>query len=133
MLPEWYYRPQPRRLAWGSTRIVVLTRRWAIKLPRPTEWRLFLHGLLANMQERQWSSLHDPRLCPVKWSLPGGWLVVMPRAEPISDDAWAVMNPEAWCGEREEDEMPYCIPVEAKRDSFGRLPNGRIVAVDYGT
>ena len=105
----------------GVTREVFLVGRWAVKVPSFRCWRLFLTGLLCNMQEREWSRTNDPRLCPVKYSCPGGWWVVMPRCEPIT-------------GEQSEQAAAACsdLPVEPKTCSFGRLPDGRIVAVDYG-
>jgi hypothetical protein len=121
---------EPKRgVAWGATRMVLLTRRWAIKLPRPTEWRLFLHGLLANMQERMFWTMRDDRMCPVHFSLPGGWLVVMPFARPLTDEEWAAFDADKFCVGNEDDAM---VPAENKRDSFGVL-SGRVVAVDYGS
>jgi len=110
----------------GATRTVLLTKRYAIKVPRLASWRLFLCGLLANMQEREFSRAGWPELCPVLFSLPGGWLVVMPRAAPLSDLEWAQIDM------RWPDRADYVVPVEMKRDSFGRLLS-RIVAVDYGS
>ena len=89
-----------------------------------------LYGLLANMQEREFSSITNigrtPFACPVIMSIPGGWLNVMPRCEPLSDDQWDEVQsrcPGSF--------LP--IPVEyGKRDSFGVL-DGRIVVVDYGS
>lgn len=110
----------------GATRAVLLVGRVAIKAPRMSTWRTFLSGLLANMQEREFARTGWPELCPVVFSVPGGWLLVMRRAEPLSDAEWCTVHPE-W-GDREE----YAVPVEMKRDSFGVL-DGRIVAIDYGT
>ncbi len=113
----------------GATRWVFLLGPWAIKVPRPTEWRLFLLGLLGNMQERQfWEMAKAQRLlcyCPIVASIPGGFLAVMRRARPLNDAEWARVDA------REFQERFHC-PVEAKRDSFGVL-EGRIVAIDYGS
>jgi len=117
------------RLAYGATRAVLLIGGLAVKIPRPTEWRLFLLGLLANMQERQFARTGWPELCPVLFSLPGGWLVVMPRASILTDEEWdriAYADIYSFANQQE-----YAIPVELKSDSFGWL-NGRLVAVDYG-
>ena len=111
----------------GSTRFVLLIGAIAVKIPRPTGWKLFLHGLLANLQEREFSRTFWPELCPVRFSLPGGWIVVMPRCIPMSDAEWREFEVEHFT-ERPD----YSIPAEHKQDSFGWL-NGRIVAVDYGT
>lgn len=115
------------KVKFGATRLVFLFGRHAFKIPRPTTWRSFLNGLLSNMQERDFGRLGWPELCPVVASLPGGWLIVMPRADPVRDKEWAQFNPEVFCenGER-------TLPVEYKQDSFGIL-NGKVVAVDYGS
>lgn len=111
----------------GITREVLLTRRYAIKIPKLIYgWHKFLCGLLANMQERQFADANLPGLCPVVFSLPGGWILVMRRAEPLTDEEWRAFDARSFC------ERPDCtVPAEFKRDSFGVL-DGRIVAVDYG-
>lgn len=111
----------------GTTRNVLLIGRWAVKVPSITEWRLFLLGLLANMQEARFSRCGWQELCPVVFSIPSGLLIVMHRAEPITRDEFFAIDVELW-----RDRGEYIIPVEAKLDSFGRL-NGRVVAVDYGS
>ena len=113
--------------AHGTTRFVILTKNYAIKLPTVVEWRLFLHGLLANMYERMnYQAFKDTasisyRLCPICFSLPGGWLVVMKRAKPLVRDQFQLVDQIDWTP----------IPVEEKLDSFGWY-DGKIVAVDYG-
>lgn len=117
----------------GVTREVILTRSFAIKVPKLTYgWRLFLRGLLANMQERQFWTTRDHRLCPVVWSLPGGWLVVMMRAREMADAEWALFDAERFCGTPDDCEFEMIVPAEPKQDSFGWL-DGRVVAVDYGS
>lgn len=111
----------------GITREVFLTRRYAIKIPKLIYgWHKFLCGLLANMQEAAFGTTNWPELCPVVFSIPGGWLLVMLRVEMLTDAEWATFDVRAFCerGDR-------TIPAEFKRDSFGRL-DGRIVAIDYG-
>jgi len=131
----------PVRVERGATRVVVLAGRWAFKFPTPVYgWRNFLYGLLANMQERMFATTGWPELCPVLFSLPGGWIVVMPRCESLRvDGAWVDPVPH-WWGDEGPDEAwwaaftqraEYEVPVEHKADSLGLL-NGRIVAVDYG-
>lgn len=114
------------KVCWGTTRTVLLIHRWAIKMPAMSEWRLFLLGLLANMQERSFGMTGWPKLCPVVFSIPGGWLVVMRRAEPLSEKQWNHLDVPGWRAE-----VDYSIPVEDKWSSFGVL-DGEIVVVDYG-
>ena len=112
----------------GATRNVLLTKRTAIKIPRFVEWRLFLHGLLANMQEAAfWRFQHSTKLCPVLWSMPGGFLLVMAHATELSRDDFAAFDFEGFV-----DAEGWLVPVEDKLDSFGWY-QGRIVAIDYGT
>jgi len=110
----------------GCTRIVILFGNYAIKLPCLDEWRLFLHGLLANMQERRFSKEGWPELCPVVFSAPGGWLLIMKRAKEMTNQEFETFDSRAW-----SDRGDYIIPVEHKSNSFGWL-NGEIVAIDYG-
>lgn len=110
----------------GSTRIVLLIAGLAFKVPSFVSWRLFLSGLLANMQERQFSRMSD-RLCPVLFHVPGGFLTVMRRAEPLTRDEYFGMDVGDFL-----DGGDFVLPVEDKLCSFGKV-GGRIVAVDYGS
>lgn len=111
----------------GCTRHVLLVGRWAVKVPALWSWKLFLCGLLANMQERTFAACGWPELCPVVWSIPGGWVVVMRRARVLTDAEFAAFDAPTFC--QCEDRL---VPAELKANSFGWL-DGRIVAVDYGT
>lgn len=112
----------------GCTRIVVLVGQRAYKAPNfLSGWRLLLTGLLANMQERTFSKTGWPELCPVSWSIPGGWLVVMHRARVMTEDEFLAFDPETFC-----DRADYVIPAEWKANSFGYLGD-RVVALDYGS
>lgn len=111
----------------GVTRHVLLVGPWAVKVPALWSWKLFLCGLLANMQERSFASTGWPELCPVVASIPGGWLVVMRRARVMTDAEFDQFDAKAFC-----EKGSHIIPAEAKANSFGWL-RGRVVAVDYGT
>lgn len=112
----------------GATRDVILTDRFAIKVPKLTHgWAGFLHGLLANMQERTFSATGWPELCPVRFSIPGGWLLIMHRARPLTAAEWKGLDFATFV-----DTPDYVVPVEEKISSFGVF-GGRIVAVDYGS
>lgn len=113
----------------GATRTVALVGRYAFKLPSLRYgWRPFLRGLIANGIERDWwrSGCNDG-LCPILFSLPLGFLVVMPRCEPVTN-----LDDELY--ESFVNRVDYTLPVENKEDSFGWLggDGGRLVAVDYG-
>lgn len=112
----------------GATRNVFLVGRWALKIPRFIEWRLFLHGLLANMQEKTFSGCDVfPDLCPVLWALPGGFLVCMQRATPVPRTWWEDTSIDEWLSSR-----GLSAICEGKLDCFGML-RGKVVVVDYGS
>ncbi len=114
-------------LHYGTTRTVLLIGDYAIKFPALTSWRLFLYGLLGNMQEARFSRSDCPDLCPVVFHVPGGFCTVMRRAEKITREQFFALDVEQW---REREHVT--IPVENKLDSFGIL-DGKIVAIDYGS
>lgn len=116
------------RITDGVTRDVWLIGRWAIKVPTLRySWRLFLRGLLSNMNEREmwaWSGLPDwagpsrDVLGRVVWSSWGGWVLVMERVRVLRDD--------------ERSRMPDCDIADMKPDNCGETPDGRVVVIDYG-
>lgn len=104
----------------GRNRFVLVTGRFALKIPSLRCWRDFLFGLLNNLHEAQAQHEH-PAYCPVLWCAPLGLMLVMPRAEIFAAN--------------DNDFDPAALPTgtvaEIKPSSWGRL-NGRTVAVDYG-
>jgi hypothetical protein len=126
----------------GCTRTVLLIGRYAIKIPRLNYgWRLFLQGLLCNMQEVSFSKMNDKRICPVFFYIPGGWLLVMPRCRPLCETEFSCLRINRFWGKDEKSTNGYygdcMIPVEHKIDSFGWYKwnggNNTIVAIDYGS
>lgn len=103
----------------GRNRLVILTRRHAIKVPSPRCWRDFLFGLLNNMNEVEWC--REPAHCPVVWAAPLGLVVVMPRARILTDAEFALIAGD----------IPDGCRAEHKASSWGWLGT-RLVAVDYG-
>lgn len=111
------------------TREVLILGPLVVKVPSVRSWRHFLLGLLANINEARRSGL-DPRLCPVRWAAPGGCLLVMRRAAPLSDEEFAAVPPDFGrlpAGEP----FPLGPLPDVNRRNLGRL-DGRPVIVDYG-
>jgi hypothetical protein len=48
------------------------------------------------MQERAFAEERWPELCPLRFSLPGGFLVVMPRARPLTYAEWKAFDYRAF-------------------------------------
>lgn len=111
-------------ILWGCNRMVILSRTRAYKFPNPTSWKSFLFGLLNNMNEVRRSG--RPGLCPVLWSIPGGWLVVMPRADKMELREFETLLKAQWL-----EQIIAHTHVERKPCSWGWI-DGKLVAVDYG-
>src|SRR5690349_13890132 len=76
----------------GAVRTVILARGYVLKLPgrwswhaRRWWWDFLLRGLLSNMQEARFAAEGWPELCPIRFQIAGGFLVVMPRARALTD------------------------------------------------
>ena len=129
--------PPPRmpfvKLDGGITRAVLLVGGYAIKVPRLRYgWSKLLYGLLSNMTEARFTSLADQfRLCPTVFSLPGGFLNVQLRCQPLTDEQWA--DVELSGGEDSEYGRSdwHGMTCDFKRDNFGTL-DGRVVLLDFG-
>ena len=121
----------------GQSRLVLLVGSVALKIPhikRKSELSRcgqVRQGLRCNRAERAaWvrDGKRYPNLCPILASLPGGWLVVMQRATPMTRaefDEWH--DSEDWPHFPGEDG-----PYELKHQDAGKLPFGKRVMVDYG-
>jgi hypothetical protein len=107
----------------GSNRVVWLVGRWALKFPRIVSWRGLLFALINNQVEVE---RQGPGYCPVVFWIPGGWLTVQARAEPLTDEEWEAFDALGFIQQNKLQGVEYY-----KRCSFG-VVQGNIVAVDYG-
>ena len=115
------------KIKYGSSRTVILTKKYAYKLPYIGLWKNFLWGLIANMNEVEFNRLKDPRLAKVIFHLPAGFLVVMKKAKPLGIHEW---NRKKFA-EFSARHKGFVLPTELKPDSFGYI-EGKLVAIDYG-
>jgi hypothetical protein len=113
----------------GTTRTVFLTKSYALKIPRfwheygGHKWKMFLRGILANLDEKYWWSYSYRRnqLCPVIFTFPLGLMIVMKRAETLSISEY----------DKAKLEKDFNgLPLDNKISNFGKFEN-RIVLVDY--
>ncbi len=110
-------------IKYGVMRIVLLVGPYAIKFPSPRYgWVMFLRGLLSDMSETRQGkpACRCYYLCPVLFSVPGGWMIVMRRAQPLPDGMWhegLLPNPPR--------------NLDDKAENFGLL-DGTVVLLDYG-
>ena len=118
----------------GCFRRVFLFWGLAVKVPQTYSWRNFLTGLLTNMSERRiwrtWPAEMRKRLCPILFSDPLGFIVVMPRLRLLSSEELGHAFPTRKAFNKAVSSRECTIPVERKADSWGWL-NGAVVAIDY--
>lgn len=112
----------------GTTRIVWLIGNYAIKFPRiyhkfkGHRWKMFLRGILANLDENFWwkCAYKKDKLCPVKFMFPLGLILVMKRAEPLTENEYNSLNINEFKD----------LPMDNKIINFGKI-EGRVVLIDY--
>src|SRR5216684_880031 len=116
----------------GTVRLTICVGAWAAKIARNAAGRrcnLFEADLWARTTEARRNML-----CPVLACLPFGVGLIMHRAEPLSEDEADRLRTED--GFPDWDYMPpddEGHPFEYKASDWGRLPDGRLVALDYST
>jgi len=119
----------------GSTRIVILTKRFAIKIPRFGDLEYFAAGLLSNLRERRLSRECPDYFCPVLFTIPG-LVVVMPRVKTLEKAPPLVhafmFDLHHDCNKRDRQAQEAQQWCEYAYVNYG-LYKGRVVAIDYGT
>lgn len=104
----------------GTTRIVLVCKKKVIKIPNFTNgWKYILTGLVANLNENFWSKFNLSNLAKVKFCFPGGFFLIMEKAEQV--------------GEISVDFSQFQqIPLDKNPNNFGLIKN-KIVCIDYGS
>lgn len=115
------------KIKWGSTRVVVLWRQWAFKIPYIGLYKNFLLGLVANLDEYNFyiAFKDSGKLAPIIFKFPFGICNIMKRAEYLTREEFYKLDFDNWI--KIENSV---LPVENKWDSFGVIDKA-IVAIDY--
>lgn len=114
----------------GTTRTVFLISSYAIKIPRfwhsssfVHKWKMFLRGILANMDEHFWwkCAWQKDKLCPIIWRSPLGFILIMKRADNLNEKEY----------DKEKFEKYFKnLPLDNKIVNFGKIKD-KIVLIDY--
>lgn len=119
----------------GGTRVVLITKKYAIKFPRFNSWKAFVQGMLSNMTEGQWKGYDNKHLCPIAYSNRFGLMVVMHRAEPVEDEELFNSNLQKLYDDVDSDEYRTLdrdfFEYDAFPKNFGYY-KGKLVKIDYG-
>jgi len=116
----------------GVTRMVILWRGVAIKIPKPSKWSNFLRGLIGNINESdtwkynsgKYDCGYSHLLAPVIWCSWGGWVLIMKRAKIITNQEWGE-------GVLSIDEHIRTFGGDDTISNYGFIGD-RLVKIDYG-
>ena len=113
----------------GSTRYVLMTRKIVIKIPSLYSYKHFLNGLLANLQEVQFSTRTFECLTPVILGNRFGLFVVQKRLQPVKHRGLF------WVEHKKlmiESEIPNIHLSDIKPENYG-YDGGKLKRLDYGS
>lgn len=117
----------------GVTRIAFIFKKYAIKIPTFKEWRLFLHGLIANINEgdtfKQLKSRDD--LAKVYYYNKFGLFLIMERVV-VCDNDECLSLLEILEEKYKNDEFKKFMMSDYKTSNWGRRTDGTLVKIDYG-
>jgi hypothetical protein len=113
----------------GTARLTICIGPWALKVARNAT------GRRCNRFEADlWTRTNEVRrnmLCPVLACLPFGVGLVMQRAKPLSEDECQRLKTADAFPDWDYVPPDEGHPFEHKASDWGRLSDGRLVAVDY--
>lgn len=119
----------------GSTRNVILTNRFAIKIPKFGDLEYFFSGMVANLRERRLHKQCPYYFCPILFSIPG-LLVVMPRVKTLENAPplvhafmFDLFHPN---NNRNQEAQVARYLCEYAYANYG-MYKGKVVCIDYGS
>ncbi len=121
------------KLDWrGGSRLVILTKNYAIKIPKFTyTWEHFIKGILSNLREiklyklilkgdKHWIDVAE-YFAPIVWSSWGGFIVVMIRADTSKVKTKDILLLQ---------KMLKYLVNDLTDDNIGKI-NNKVVCIDY--
>src|SRR5665647_112728 len=119
----FYGRINLLKIKLGSTRRVFIFKTFVIKIPNTKEYRLFLYGLLANTQEKVFSSLKRCDLAKVKFCDKLGLILIMEKTEEIEENIDWLKFKEDLEEKYKNDNMKEFMLSDAKPTNWGYIGN----------
>ena len=114
----------------GATRKVFVFKKVVVKIPTIIEYRLFLNGILANLQEKSFSGIHSD-LAKVKFCDKLGLILIMEKVDVLSNDInWLDFN-NSLKEKYKNDKLKDFLLSDCKPSNWGYI-NNHLVKVDYG-
>lgn len=115
----------------GITRNCLVFKNIVIKFPTFISYKLFLKGLLANLQEKQFSKLEREDLAKVYYGNSLGLVIIMKRANVVDVLCnWGEFKDMIY-KKYENDNMKDFMLSDCKPSNWGYI-NNNLVKIDYG-
>jgi hypothetical protein len=119
----------------GATRIVFVFKKNVIKIPNFKEYRLFIYGISANIQEKIWSRVGRDDLAKVKFCSPFAMILVMERAQVYNEEELSSLDWIKFADDLQkkykDDDFSEFMLSDLKPSNWGTIGN-RLVKIDYG-
>jgi hypothetical protein len=115
----------------GSSRTVFVFDKFVIKIPNTKEYRLFLSGILANLQEKLFSRMCREDLAKVMFCDKLGLFLIMEKADMnYVKYNWKYFK-DFIKNKYVNDAMKDFMLSDLKYDNWGYI-KGRLIKIDYG-
>ena len=113
----------------GSSRMVFLVGKFAVKIPRITSISEFVAGIIDNKTEFKTSKNIDKNIIPLIYFYFFGVFVIHERANKIKNRGIFIIHLCEICSKQSEHRD--FLMLDSKQDNFGIIGD-RLVKVDYG-
>lgn len=119
------------RILNGVTRIVIVLNKIVIKIPNFRNYKNFLNGILANLQEKEFSNIHDD-LAKVKYCNCLGLFLIMEKVEAVDPKNIEYKEFKGRIVEKyKNDPLSEFMLSDCKPENWGYKEN-KLVKLDYG-
>lgn len=118
----------------GATRKVFIFNNIVIKTPNMKEYRLFINGILSNLQEKEFSKIGRKDLAKVIFCDKLGLFLIMKKLNEVDVNInWIEFrNKLEEIYQNEDDNMKQFMLSDMKPSNWGYDENGMLVKIDYG-
>ena len=113
----------------GCTRTVLLTKKYAFKIPTFKSYKLFISGIQANLEEKVWTTLGIKCINSSYYCNRFGFLVIQKRVRQVNHRGLFWVEQKRL---RVLSEYPEIHKVDVKPENYGYNELNQLVKIDIG-
>lgn len=113
----------------GCTRTVLLTKKYAFKIPTFKSYKLFISGIQANLEEKVWTTLDIKCINSSYYCNRFGFLVIQKRVRQVNHRGLFWVEQKRL---RVLSEYPEIHKVDVKPENYGYNELNQLVKIDIG-